>query len=196
MKNVKMDFKDDLGAIHTVDTLISVRKETSDQLYRDACGFTSGKDCKSSPSSLYGCEHSPIRTQWFSVKMWGIPTFASVHFRTHKIGAQHFDEDEHFVKSNREDRPGYSGDEGRWQLVNHMMLLNAQSLISMSRRRLCRKAHPVVVALMQGIREDVRREDPGLFMHMVPDCVYRNKCHENKTCGLFAKINNLVRDSW
>ena len=200
MINLNGEYTDKLGEVHKLDMIIAVKKETSEQLFRDACEFTTGTSCNLSPGALYGCEHSPIRTQIFSVKMWNIPNFASVHFRTHKIGAQQFDEDEHFVKSNREDRPGYSGDNGRWQPVNHMMLLNAQSLISMSRRRLCTKAHPVVVRLMNAIKMEMKREDVQLSLRMLPDCLYRNKCEERPSCGKYSAILNQAaigsRDTW
>jgi hypothetical protein len=179
-------------------SVISVTKLTGIDLMQKACSFTmGGKESKATLQTMYKCEHSPIRTQIFCIEMHDIPTFASVHFRTHKIGMQHFDEDEHFVKSNREDLPSHSGDGGRWQPVSHMIICNAQSLISMSRKRLCQKAHSEVRKIMSQIRAQVSMVDQELAKVMVPDCIYRNSCNEIKPCGLFpGNISKGGRDTW
>ena len=147
----------------------------SSSLIRKACSFTTGSDSKATLETMAMCEHSPLRCALFWVEMYNIPTFVSVHLVRHKIGV------EHFVKSNREDRPGYTGDAGRMQPVNHAMLINAQSLIALARKRLCGKAHPMTTAVVQMIKEKVPAE---LSKFMVPECEYRGGvCHELKPCG-------------
>jgi hypothetical protein len=121
-------------------------------------------------------EHSPIRTQIFWIEMYDIPTFVSVHFVRHKHGI------EHFVKSNRDDRSSYTGDLGRNQPVNHAALCNAQSLINMARKRLCKKSHPETQKLMQLIVDKIKEVDPLLFPFLIPDCKYRGKCCEITPC--------------
>lgn len=156
---------------------IIVEKITDGQLMRKACGYTIDAESKMSLDKIYKCEHSPMRTQIFVVEMRDIPTFVSVHFVRHKIGV------EHFVKSNREDRPGYTGDTGRNHPVNHMMFLNAESLITMARKRLCYKAHEQTIVVMNEIKREVAKVDPDLARHMVKNCIYRNGCNELKPCG-------------
>lgn len=156
-------------------------KLTGVDLLRDACGFTINSDSSMTLDKIYRCEHSPIRTQIFKVEMYDIPTFVSVHLVRHKIGV------EHFVKSNREDRPGYSGDTGRNHPVNHMMLINAQSLIQMARKRSCRQAHPQTQVVMRMITNAIFEVDPDLAGYMVPECLYRNGCYELRSCGFYKQ---------
>lgn len=155
---------------------ITAMKLTDEKLMQRACQFTIDKETNISLEKIYRCEHSPMRTQIFWVEMCDIPTFVSVHLIRHKIGV------EHFVKSNRDDRGG-NGDEDRNTPVNHAMLINAEALITMARKRLCRKAHPKTVEVMEAIRQAVRDEDLELYKRMVKNCVYRGGCYEPVSCG-------------
>lgn len=156
---------------------ITVKKLTDEKLMQRACQFTINKETGIGLEKIYRCEHSPMRTQMFWVEMFDIPTFVSVHLVRHKIGV------EHFVKSNREDRLGYTGDGGRNHPVNHAMLINAEALITMARKRLCKKAHPKTVEVMEAIRQAVGDEDLELYKRMVKNCVYRGGCYELVSCG-------------
>lgn len=127
---------------------IKAEKLTDVSLLRKACGFTIGKKSNAALSSMYEAEHSPIRTQMFWVEMYDIPSFVSTHLVRHKVGV------EHFVTSNREDRGG-NGNADRMTPVNHAMFINAQSLITMSHKRLCGKAHALTRAVMYGIRNAI-----------------------------------------
>lgn len=158
---------------------IEARKITNELLLRLACSFTIAAESKMSLDRIYKCEHSPMRTQMFVVEMYGIPTFVSVHFVRHKHGV------EHFVKSNRDDRGGKDG--GRREPVNHLMLVNAQALVNMARKRLCFQAHTETVKTMVAIKEAIEKVDPTLARFMVPECMYRNGCHELRPCGYFER---------
>lgn len=140
-----------------------------------------GFEAKCSLDQLYRWEHSPSRTQLFWIKLIEIPTFASVHFVRHAAVGQ-----QHFVMSNRPDRGGAGDTEvNRLSPVNHRMLLNAQHLIDMSRRRLCYKASDTTRLLMKGIKQMLLDGvDPDLARYMVPNCVYRGGyCCEPRPCG-------------
>ena len=152
-------------------------KLTGTGLMQKACSFTIDKESKATLADMYRCEHSPIRTQIFCVEMYNIPTFVSVHLVRHNVGVSHF------VKSNREDRPGYTGDTGRDHPVNHMMIVNAQALINMSRKRLCRKSHDKTIEVWEHVKDSLQGVDPDLCKRMVKDCEYRNGCYEKKPCG-------------
>lgn len=163
--------------------LITVKKLTDETLMQRACEMTSTyhgdmKKSKISLLKIYDCEHSPIRTQLFWIELIGIPTFVSVHFVRHKIGV------EHYVSTNREDRGGQK-ESHRLTPVNHGMLVNAQAIINMSRKRLCRKASPETLAVMQEIKKEIAKIDPNLAIFMVEECKYRGgRCHELQSCGL------------
>ena len=157
---------------------IKVTKLTNESLVRMACEATMrGQKSKVSLNKMYKCEHSPIRTQLFWVEMQDIYTFVSVHFVRHKIGC------EHYIMSNREDRGG-TGKEDRYTPINHSMLINAQALIQMSRKRLCGAAHIEAQKTMQAIKDAIEKVDPDLAQYMVRECQYRNGiCPELKCCG-------------
>jgi len=160
---------------------IKVEKMTTKYLLDEACSFTANKEVHPNLLKMYRAEHSVIRTQLFLVRMYDIKTFVSVHLVRHTQGISHF------VKSNREDRPGHTGDLGRDQPVNHLMFLNAQSLINLARKRLCNKAHKETIEVMKRIVEEVRKVDQDLAVCMVPDCIYRGKCNEPVSCGGYSK---------
>ena len=158
---------------------IKVTKITDESLMRKACSFTSGKESKASLKKMYASEHSPCRTQMFVVEMIGIPTYASVHYTRHHIGV------EHFVKSNRDKDEVITRDTP----VNHMMLINAQALMNMARKRLCHKADYTVQCIMTAICDEISEIDKALCSCLMPDCEYKKRCTEFKPCGYWEKTN-------
>lgn len=152
-----------------------------------------GFEAKCSLDQLYQWEHSPSRTQLFWVLIEGLQSFVSVHLVRHAAVGQG-----HFVQSNREDRGG-AGDAvvNRLTPVNHRMLLNAQHLIDMSRKRLCFKASPETREAWIRVRTAIGFIDPDLAKYMVPNCVYRGGyCCEPKPCGNYrVKVYNPSRIS-
>jgi thymidylate synthase ThyX len=156
---------------------ISVSRITEHMEMDIASSATAGKSVKVDWDRMLHSEHSPIRTVMYRIEMKGIPSFVSVHLVRHKIGV------EHFVKSLRVDRCG-TGNEDRWSPVDHVMILNAQALMNLARRRLCKKASLETQEAMKGIKKAVAIIDPVLARHLVPMCVYRGDvCHEFKSCG-------------
>lgn len=142
-------------------------------------------------------EHSMIRVFTLSVKMYDIPSFASVHFTRHKVSI-HPLEVEHFVRSQRPtalnpvdyDR----GEAPQNQLINHALVLNPQGLINMSRKRLCNKADPVVLAIWRQVRATIAAHDnpfvAAIAEVMLPNCEYRGGCHEIVSCGSYEGRRN------
>lgn len=164
---------------------IIVKKLTDANLMREAAGTTSGKESNLTLEKIYKSEHSPIRTQIFKVEMIGIPTACSVHFVRHKIGV------EHFVRSNRPDRGG-DAKADRDSPVNHTMILNAESLINIARKRLCYKASKETREIMKQIKVEVAYADYKLAKFLVPACIYRGgMCPELKPCGNLEKLKEL-----
>lgn len=152
-------------------------------LVRKACAITTRKiSSKITLDQIYRCEHSPMRCSIFWVEMLGVPTFISVHLVRHSIGAQHF------VLGNREDRGGEGDDKiNRLTPINHGMLINAQELVNIARKRLCNKTHKKTIEAVRMIRDKVAEVDPDLAKYMVPECVYRKGCHEPRTCGWYKE---------
>lgn len=133
-------------------------------------------------------EHSPIRSIIIRISMIDISYYTSVHFARHVHAL-------HYVSTNRPDRvkKARSVDD----TVNHIMDCNLQSLIDMSRKRLCYKSHPETVKVMQAIVKALHdSEDEYLYAlscHLEPNCLYRGFCPEFKSCGFLERYKNGVR---
>ena len=125
-------------------------------------------------------EHSPIRKlkiswRWENLKYW-----ISVHLVRHKIGI------EHFVSSQRNDRQNNYDRNTAPQsaLVIHECEANAQAIINISRKRLCKQASSETREVWQNFLESIKNIEPELYSVCVPECIYRNGlCPEFKTCG-------------
>ena len=101
---------------------------------------TVGKKSVNAPTQewkekLIKSEHSPLRELWFGIKM-EVPYYVSVHFVRHHIGVNHY------VQSQRNDRQDkYDRTEApQGALVSHIMSINAQELVFMAHKRLCKQA--------------------------------------------------------
>lgn len=143
---------------------------------------TVGKKSLSKPTNewkqkLIESEHSPIRELWFGIRM-EIPYWVSVHFVRHHIGVNHY------VQTQRTDRTGINRDElPQGELVSHIMSVNAQELIFMAHKRLCKQASEETREVMKRIVEEVIKVCPQMKSILVPLCIYRNgKCTEFFPC--------------
>ncbi len=134
-------------------------------------------------------EHSPIRKLhinwiWKELKSW-----ISVHFVRHKIGI------EHFVSTQREDRNNEISnrdEEPQGALINHECEATAQTIINISRKRLCNNAHfETRIAWLKFLYE-LQKYEPELYSVCVPDCIYRGWCYEMNSCG-YHKTNMYQR---
>lgn len=127
---------------------------------------------------LLKSEHSPIRELWFGIRM-EIPYWVSVHFVRHHIGVNHY------VQTQRSDRTGIDRDsKPQGEIVSHIMSVNAQELVFMAHKRLCKQASKETREVMQEIVRQVVEVCPEFKDVLVPNCVYRNgKCEEFFPCG-------------
>ena len=155
----------------------------------DAARTTIGKDAgEGEPSSSWKrrmllCEHSPIRRLLVSWKWTGLPYWVSVHFCRHKFGI------EHQVQSQRPDRVGTERpnreNEPQGTPVIHECEANAQAIINISRKRLCKMAMPETRMSWQVFLDSISFIHPELYAVCVPDCIYRGYCFEYNSCGYF-----------
>lgn len=123
-------------------------------------------------------EHSPIRALQFIIKM-EIPYYVSTHLVRHKYGV------EHFIQSQRNDRQDKYDREQAPQgaLVSHIMLVNAQALMAMSRKRLCGKADKTTQKVWRTVVKKVLETNPEFKEVLVPNCEYLHSCPEFQSCG-------------
>ena len=144
--------------------------------------ITQGRDGSAVPSEAWRdkileAEHSPVRTLMYTIAMHDIPYYSSVHLVRHKFGV------EHYVMSQRVNPE--RGAERQDALVTHVMDMNFQALVNMSRKRLCFKADPMTRSIMKAIVDELAKVDPRSAKFCVPECVYRHGCHEIKSCGFY-----------
>lgn len=164
-------------------TLIKYPNDADWQYCKTCTLNTVGKKLGNSPitsewkSKILASEHSPIRELWFGFKM-EIPYWVSVHFTRHHEGVNHF------VQTQRTDRTGVNRDElPQGATVSHIMSINAQALINMSHKRLCKQASDETRQVMKQICKLAIEVCPELEKLLVPNCNYRNgKCSEFFTC--------------
>lgn len=73
----------------------------------------------------------------------------------------------------------------RYTPVNLGLCLNAQSILDMSKLRLCTgTAHHETVTVFKALKSEIAKVDPDLAKLMVRKCVYRNGlCGEPRCCG-------------
>lgn len=134
------------------------------------------------------CEHSPIRKIKLGWKWKNLKSWISVHFVRHKFGI------EHWVSTQRDDRTGVDRDNSpQSTLVSHECEANAQALITISRKRLCRQAHPETRKAWIEVKDEVEKVDPILASVMVPECIYRGFCPEFKSCG-YCETDEYVNE--
>lgn len=160
---------------------------------KDATMNTIGKTTGKYPTSewkrkLIMSEHSPIRRlkfywRWKDIKYW-----VSVHLVRHKFGI------EHWVNTQRTDRTGIDRNElPQGALVNHAAEADAQTMINISRKRLCNCASKETKEAWQAVKNEVAKVEPELASCMVRECVYRGFCPEMFPCG-YSKTEAFKRE--
>ena len=129
---------------------------------------------------MYLCEHSPIRIKEFNILIENIPYWIAMHLVRHHVGVTPF------VSTQREDRVKIACDRdhlSQGAYVNLRMVANAQAMIAMSRKRLCKQAHKDTQAVWKEVLQEIEKIDGPLFRSCVPECVYRGYCYEFNPCG-------------
>ena len=155
----------------------------NDLLWVKQCTLnTVGKSTTKAPTEewlvkLIEAEHSPMRELWFGIKM-EIPYWISVHFVRHHIGVNHY------IQTQRSDRTGVNRSEKpQGEIVSHIMSINAQELVFMAHKRLCKQASAETQEVMREIVKKVVEVAPYMKSVLVPLCAYRNgKCTEMFPC--------------
>ena len=146
-------------------------------------------------------EHSPIRLLEYDFTIADVRQWVTVHLVRHHVGC------EKFVHSQRQDindqvevitkrlievlkeegllREGWRERDYMFQgETNEMdMSCNAQSFMSISRKRLCYGCtSPETRQAWELVIESLREIDPILTEKCAPDCIYRGFCPEGKRC--------------
>lgn len=126
-------------------------------------------------------EHSPIRLVEYDFGWKNIRQWVTAHMVRHHEGV------EKFVHSQRGDRRELPCDRDHiYQgAKNDMdMTVNAQAMISISRKRLCKCASKETREAWSQVIDELDKVDPILAHKCVPECIYRGFCPEwMGSCG-------------
>lgn len=135
-------------------------------------------------------EHSPIRLLEFDWSWEDIKQWVTVHLVRHHIGC------EKFVRTQREDRNNSVDNRDllpQGSLNTMDMTANAQSIINISRKRLCSQASPETRAAWKAVIAEIKTVEPILAEKCVPECLYRGFCPEMHPCG-FSETKKYQED--
>ena len=73
--------------------------------------------------------------------------------------------------------------------------MNAQELMIIARKRLCRQASPETRQIVEEICKQVERVNPEFIGLLVPNCIYRgHTCTEFYPCGLAEALLSANKD--
>ena len=77
-------------------------------------------------------------------------------------------------------------------------VVNAQTLINISRKRLCHCASKETREAWVAVKEAIKEFDPIMASFMVPNCSYRGRCPEMNTCGYYKtdKFKKELDEYW
>jgi len=175
MKNVETEIMEVLGTWKQVKRL---------------CMTTIGKDAgDGEPSSEWKkriilCQHSPIRKIRIAWKWNSIPYCISSHFVRHHVGGV-----EKWVQTQRNDRTGVDrANIGQMEPVKMEMEANIQSLLDISRKRLCMCADATTYKYWNSLKNEIAKIEPEIAWAMSPECIRCGGCPEYETCHMYEII--------
>jgi thymidylate synthase ThyX len=149
---------------------------------------TSGKDMykvKDPSIELYrkllhtagGTVHSPIRVVMYRFYVEDVKAWVSTHYARHHVGAQPYIKAQRSIP-NRDILP-------QGALVNMILDINANALITVAKARLCscaaKETREVMVAI-KNILAAGDQYDQALADYLKPPCDWYNTCFELKPC--------------
>jgi hypothetical protein len=157
---------------------IEVIKLTGKELLEKSVKHVFDKPVKATLSRWYESEHSPIRTQMFSIYCSDIPYCVVMQMVRHERNGALF-----LVQSGRPDT-GNTAAHGRMAPRNMFIMCNAQHLIDWSHKRMCNKAESYTRDFFSLLKKEMETVDYELAQFLEPNCSYRNGiCSEFKPCS-------------
>jgi hypothetical protein len=123
-------------------------------------------------------EHSPIRIVQYSLYWPKIKSWVATHILRHHVGTLPY------VGTQRSDRTGVDRSElSQDTEVPFLLIANVQSLINISRKRLCLLASKETREAWQEAMAKLFLIDTLVTKRLARECVYRGFCPEIKCCG-------------
>lgn len=151
---------------------------------------TIGKDTEISPTmewkkKLLAANHSPVRTLQFCFRITDIPYWVATHLVRHVHATP-------FVKTQRNDRQNEydRGEAPQNTPVEMCWYMNAEELITIAHKRLCKQASKETQQVIKMICDAVLETNPEFEGLLVPQCYYRGGvCTEFYPCGYNKTYN-------
>lgn len=173
---------------------VKVTNETGWKRALNAARRTTGKESlDKEPSDQFKlnslfAEHSQIKLVEYLISFKKLKQWVGVHFLRHPFVLP-------FIHSQRDDRRDNpvsrdlipQGTENDQDFV-----MNAQTLINVSRKRLCKCASKETRDAWNAVKEEIAKKEPLMAAVMVPNCIYRGFCPEPKSCG-YWKTNDFKK---
>lgn len=134
--------------------------------------------------------HSPIRFLTFSFLI-ECPYWVAMHITRHHAGVQPY------VRSQRNDRQAdYDRTKAPQDAPVTMILdVNAEALLTMANKRLCRQAALETRALVSMMCGEVQDACPEFRHELVPMCIHQGGiCPEMESCGLCPSAAELMTE--
>ena len=175
---------------HLPRPIVTIERLTNWNIVLNEARKTMGlEDSENTPTSewkkkILMARHSPIRGLIFRISIENLKYWISVHFCRHSVGVTHF------VQSQRDDRNETRvesrDDLAQSALVKHDMVINAESIINISRKRLCHKASDPTRKIWQKVVAELKNiGETELAAFCKPECWWMgNECPEMKPCGM------------
>lgn len=164
---------------------VTVEQETPWSRALDAARRTIGKEplhkepSKNWKAKILLAEHSPIKLVEYAIHFKNLRQWVGVHLLRHEHMLP-------FIHSQREDRRelNCTRDElPQGSLNDQDFIVNAQTLINISRKRLCRCASKETQDAWKAVKNEIAKVDEVMADKMIPNCVYSGFCRELKCCG-------------
>lgn len=197
---------------------VTVTQDTSWNRALNAARKTWGKNkLEKEPSEEWKkmalmAEHSPIKLVEYTISFKDLRQWVGVHLLRHPfvlpfIHTQRVDKrelDEYVDKvmsilsDDVKNDPSFNKRDYLFQgqTNDQDFVVNAQTLINISRKRLCTCASKETRDAWKAVQDAIREFDPVMASFMVPNCVYRGFCPEKDSCGYWKtkKFNKDVND--
>ena len=166
---------------------VKVTNETGWKRAMNAARRTVGKEpLDKDPSenfklmSLFA-EHSHIKLVEYLISFKALRQWVGVHILRHPFVLP-------FIHSQRPERreldvPRDELPQG--SLNDQDFVMNAQTLINVSRKRLCACASKETREAWKAVKEEIAKTEPNMAAVMVPNCIYRGFCPERESCGFW-----------
>lgn len=146
-------------------------------------------DTKNEPISkwkrdLLIAEHSPLRHSLITIQIDDIPYAMSTHLVRHHVGVTPY------VSTSRSDRTGVDRNtRSQMDTVSMRLDLNIQSLINISRKRLCNQADPTTQKIWLEVIKAVAEYDQDIAWACVSECIRTGGCPEKfGNCKFFESF--------